>query len=129
MSADFWLEAKILGVIALFMVAFVVFLFVAPSLFPQSKWAYTAAYHTDETRVHISPKPGDCDFFYTPIGSKGCHYDRQLTIVRHGHAPNTLQPMMSLDDGRSWQVESGRVVGSPDPPRDIYVGWNKVNDW
>lgn len=39
---------------------------------------YAAQYHVREEHVHIEPKPRDCDFWYAPIGDKGCHYEQYV---------------------------------------------------
>jgi hypothetical protein len=75
-----------------------------PYVFPKSRWAYALAYDTDEEYVHIGPEPRDCDFFYAPIGDKGCHYEREVSVARAVTPP-----------------------GRPFSPLEVYVSWSRVS--
>lgn len=39
---------------------------------------YSAEYGVSTDKVHIDPKPTDCDFWHAPVGFKGCHYEREV---------------------------------------------------
>jgi hypothetical protein len=40
---------------------------------------YSARYGVDVDRVHVEAKPEDCDYYYAPVGNKGCHYEEVVT--------------------------------------------------
>ena len=97
----------------------------APSLFPESAWAYALRYETDSNRIHIAPKPGDCDFLHAPIGLKGCHYEKSVQVMRYSKDVQTGQPIVSYDDGKTWNLlPEGEKPGSV----QVYVDWLKVQD-
>jgi hypothetical protein len=47
---------------------------------PNSKQKYASQYNTFTNNVTIDKMPQNCDFFYAPIGKKGCTY-RANTIA------------------------------------------------
>ena len=97
----------------------------APSLFPESAWAYALRYETDSDRIHVAPKPGDCDFLHAPIGLKGCHYEKSVQVMRYSKDVQTGQPIVSYDDGKTWNLlPEGEKPGSV----QVYVDWLKVQD-
>jgi hypothetical protein len=71
---------------------------------------YSLRYGVSPDRVHIDPKPRDCDFMTAPLGSKGCHYDEVVSAF------------------------NAAVVDAPRSGRDtrkvdtVLVSWIKVND-
>lgn len=103
--------------------------YIAPSLFPESPWAYANKYETSDSHVFVSPRPGDCDFDYRPIGRKGCHYEKIVQVTRYSRDKATGKPIYTTDDGKTWQWDEDRTPGAPDPPPDVNVSWVKVNDW
>jgi hypothetical protein len=61
---------------------------------------YGMMYHVDRSHVEIQKTPADCEWGYSPLGDKGCHYTKQVATVRN---------------------DAGRVM-------DVYVTWDKVQD-
>jgi hypothetical protein len=47
---------------------------------PTVLW-YAAEYEVSPDKVHIVPKPTDCDFWHAPVGFKDCHYEKRVTQV------------------------------------------------
>jgi hypothetical protein len=104
-------------------VAFSVFVPLAPSVFSESPWAYALKYDTDSTHVHITPKPGDCDFLSAPIGFKDCHYEKSVEVTRHANG-STGPPIVSYDDGKTWHpLPADQLLSSS---VEVYVSWNRV---
>jgi hypothetical protein len=50
-----------------------------------AEW-YAVKYKVPVTRVHVEPKPKDCDWGYAPVGNKGCAYKAEAT-------PYTMQAL------------------------------------
>lgn len=82
----FWEEfdtrANSLGYLALFY--YIVFI-VLPWIPARNKtfnvYWYSVTKGTDSERVFFQAEPLDCDFLYAPIGNKGCHYDKVVTVI------------------------------------------------
>lgn len=109
-----------------------------------SKTRFVLMYGVDYDQVTIDKKPHDCDFFKAPLGSKECHYERNVQRVIVGtnrwngqavsnddgktweqHAKNELgNPIVSEDSGRTWTVEQNPGVVKP----SVNVFWSKVED-
>lgn len=70
------------------------------SFFSPESWyqfRYSQEYNTDSSKVHVEPKPHDCDFDKAPFGNKECHFDKIVTVDKDAN---------------------GKV--------SVYVGWQKV---
>jgi hypothetical protein len=42
---------------------------------------YSIKYALSADKIYLDPKPPDCDFWYLPVGNKGCHY-QSVVIAR-----------------------------------------------
>jgi hypothetical protein len=42
---------------------------------------YSIKYALSADKIYLDPKPPDCDFWYPPVGNKGCHY-QNVVIAR-----------------------------------------------
>jgi hypothetical protein len=63
-----------------------------------SKWAWARAYGADPNDVHIAePQPSDCDFLHAPLGSKGCHYERRVSLMLRDQRTGALMEPSPLD--------------------------------
>jgi hypothetical protein len=40
---------------------------------------YSMKYGVGLDKVHVQAKPENCDYYYAPVGYKGCHYERRVT--------------------------------------------------
>jgi hypothetical protein len=61
---------------------------------------FSLVYSVHFRDVQVDKKPADCDWGHAPLGDKGCHYEKQVQIIRN---------------------ERGIVT-------DVYVNWDKVPD-
>lgn len=43
------------------------------------QFRYSVEYRTDQDKVHVEPKPHDCDFDKAPLGDKECHFKKVVT--------------------------------------------------
>lgn len=102
---------------------------VAPSVFPESRWAYGLKYSTDSSRVTIDPKPGDSDFLYSPVGDKGCHYKKIVSVILYSRDRTTNKPIVSDDGGRTWRRDEEIPDGGPIPMAIVIVTWEKAQEW
>jgi hypothetical protein len=101
--------------------------------FPRSAWldeyGYAQKYHVTIDLVHASPKPKDCDWLQTPIGDKGCHYERRVSIkvVTHNLMGQDLDQDMTESEYQKAATEINRY-DPPVPPRvtSIQILWLKV---
>jgi hypothetical protein len=73
-----------------------------------SKLKYAFEYGVNLSDVHKDPKPHDCDWSKAPIGDKECHYEVEVlqTKVREGQDQKTGKPIISYDDGSTWNWDS-----------------------
>jgi hypothetical protein len=96
---------------------------VGPLVFPERPWAYALSYGTDGKRVFVAPRPQDCDFLFAPLGFKGCHYEKIVSVTRYRTDVPGGQPTVSSDDGKTWAaLPAGQ---NPGPP-EVYVTWNRI---
>jgi hypothetical protein len=90
-----------------------------------SKLRYAYQYDLTVGQVTIEKEPADCNFFHAPLGGKGCHYDRQATVIRartDGQDPN--KHYVSFDDGKTWIDD----YASPPTQPQVIVSWQRVED-
>lgn len=52
-----------------------------------TEWNYRFQHNEHTKIVPAGPQPEDCDFLTAPLGSKGCHYDKQPV---YDEASNTV---------------------------------------
>ena len=64
------------------MVLFIGFLVL--SFMWHSDTRYSLEYAASYDNVYQAPRPVDCDFLGSPIGDKGCHYDRVVNADTSG---------------------------------------------
>jgi hypothetical protein len=116
-----------------------------------SSLRYAFQYGVNLSDVNKDPKPHDCDWLKAPIGDKECHceVDVTKTKVSTGTDPTTGIPIISYDDGITWNwdaaASAGSNVNSLNPPSVIpsqpspgpyptkhrttlYVGWKKIEE-
>src|SRR5690349_16872344 len=87
-----------------------------------SKTRYAWWYGTE--KVTIEKKPTDCDFFRSPMGDKGCHYNRQINIVKVDNANAWSGQSISYDNGESWIHTAKNSYGMPIVSRDGGKTWS-----
>jgi hypothetical protein len=60
--------------------------FVSVAITACSYWlgpaVYSIKYAVSADKIHVDPKPADCNFWHAPVGKKGCHYQR-VVIARY----------------------------------------------
>lgn len=96
-----------------------------------SKWRYVAQYQVSPHKVTVAKEPHDCDFMYAPIGAKFCSYEQRTSTVRWGRTPGSGQPILSTDDGKTWESftpDSGVDVPSYSTLEQVNVDWDKKDD-
>jgi hypothetical protein len=93
-----------------------------------SKIRYSWSYGVSTDQVTIEKKPTDCDFLRAPLGSKDCHYDRQVSAieVKTDNSDPAKYPVnyVSFDDGKTWVVDDAVPPTRP----QVLVSWNKIED-
>lgn len=98
---------------------------VLPLVFPESRWAYGLKYGTDSGRVDVAPKPENCDWDYAPLGRKGCHYEKEVTVARYSRDAKTGRPIVTYDGGKTWYpLPEGEKPG----PIQVDVWWRYLKD-
>jgi hypothetical protein len=103
---------------------------------------YAAVYKVSTDQVHVNKKPIDCDYYYAPVGHKGCQYEAVVKAYDkagsqvggdgapiYSHDAKTEVPIISYDDGKTWR----RVDPEYDPDefakvQSVVVYWMKVED-
>lgn len=66
-----------------------------------SKVRYAMEYSVGYSQVTAEKEPYDCNFLHSPIGGKGCHYERQVNVIRIRSNQWGGQDV-SYDDGKTW---------------------------
>jgi hypothetical protein len=95
-----------------------------------AKWRYALAYDVDSEKVIIEKTPHDCAFLAAPLGTKYCHYDREVSTVRWATSMSG-NPIVSYDDGKSWTPftpDSSVTVPKSDTVEKVYVSWKKIDE-
>jgi len=82
---------------------------------------YAIEHSADLSQVTVERQPKDCDFLHAPLGLKDCHYEKEVTVVRHALDVETSRPIVSYDDGKTWNWEDG----GPGKGVSVYVSWLK----
>jgi hypothetical protein len=96
-----------------------------------SKWRYAMQYQVGPMKVVIAKEPHDCDFLFAPIGDKFCEYNRKVSTVRWGRTPDSNQPILSMDDGKTWYPftpEADVVVPRYSTLEGVSVDWEKKEE-
>jgi hypothetical protein len=52
---------------------------------------YSIKYAVSADKIHVDPKPTDCDFWHAPVGKKGCQYQR-VVIARNAKEVREIRP-------------------------------------
>jgi hypothetical protein len=99
--------------------------YVAVWIAPESTWAYDLRYGFDDdlkyASVSVDRKPHDCDFWSAPLGSKHCHYEKQVLTTRVRRDQSGVRSV-SYDEGKTW---APAAVGI-EPV--VFVTWERIED-
>jgi hypothetical protein len=106
------------------------------------KWTaklwYSYLYSVDTDRVHWNSKPSDCDWTYSPLGGKGCHYEKVVTglnaagqIIKGDGALRYRSDasgsfMISFDDGKTWNPLPPELSPPDVKVRNVEIQWTKL---
>jgi hypothetical protein len=85
---------------------------------------YAVRYNVPFESVTIAPKPHDCEFLTAPIGDKHCDYETDVAAVRTNTDIKTHKPIVSFDDGKTWNWDTGSFPATP----SVTVNWKRVNN-
>lgn len=98
--------------------------YAAEWIFPESGWATKWRYSLDtdlrDADYVMDKHPHDCEFMSAPIGSKHCHYDKEVATVRVRN--NQSRREVSHDDGKTWSP------AEPSVRTTVLVTWSKVQE-
>jgi hypothetical protein len=135
----------------LFVWAFAILAFAAMLAVPTAAFMYQYApkqwyelRYSDSVNVTVQDKPQDCDYDFSPLGKKGCHYEKLVTVVTT--EPNnwggkevfiggevilntskdihTGLTITSVDLGKTWDVNTNYAV----PQDHVDVDWVRRTD-
>jgi hypothetical protein len=92
-------------------------------MFPESEWATKWRYSLDSEfrdAVYVMDKHShDCEFLSAPIGSKHCHYEKEVTTIRVRDGKTGRETSY---DGKTWSpAESGARA-------TVLVSWRKIEE-
>lgn len=79
---------------------------------------YSVAHSTDWQRVNINKRPVSCDFFYSPVGNKGCRYKKETIIF--GDEQRTELARQATSDEERQEIAKR--------PNYVIVYWGKKED-
>ena len=111
-----------LGVLGCFIA---IYPLIIESAFPDN-WEikYSLLYGTPY--VHVDDKPTLCDYERSPVGKKGCHYEKTVFITLWEKSTDG-NPIISYDDGKTWNVftpPAGAVI----PSKHIEITWYRKDE-
>jgi len=66
-----------------------------------SKLRYAIQYGVDFDRITIEDAPHDCDWDRAPLGNKGCHYKKDVVVIKV-RTDSTGARLVSYDEGKTW---------------------------
>lgn len=95
-----------------------------------TKWRYALVDDVSQDKVFIEKEPRDCDFLTAPLGRKGCHYKKVVSITKWAMS-TAKAPIVSYDDGKSWYPltsYAGAQVPQNPTIESVNVSWEKIND-
>jgi hypothetical protein len=105
-------------------IAWSVFSFLQTSVW-ESKSRYAMYYGVPNEHVTLLKKPHDCDFLKAPIGSKECHFDKNVEVTQIGKDTKTGRPVVSHDSGKTWDWDDSTETRSVP---SVWVSYTKVED-
>src|SRR5256885_11358381 len=70
-----------------------------------SKLRYVVQYGSSMDKVTVEEKPEDCDWDYAPIGRKGCHYEKNVIVIKRRTDTRTGRRVISYNEGKSWDSD------------------------
>ena len=95
-----------------------------------AKWRYALTYSIASEKVNVEKQPHDCAFLASPLGTKYCHYDREVTTLQW--ATSTAgNPIASFDEGKTWEPftpDSSATVPKTATVENVYVSWKKIDE-
>jgi hypothetical protein len=95
-----------------------------------SKWRYATEYSIDSAKVVVGKEPHDCAFLAAPLGTKYCHYDREVSTLRWATSKEGY-PIVSYDEGKTWSTftpEASASVPKTATVEQVFVGWKKIEE-
>lgn len=90
-----------------------------------NKAKYASQYNTPTNNVTVDKKPQNCDFFYAPIGKKGCSYKKNVIVTKRAKDEKTGRKIISNDNGKTWDWDDD---DSEPQGVKVYVYWTKAED-
>lgn len=94
-------------------------------MFPESelatKWRYSLDTDLKDAVYVFDKHPHDCEFLSAPIGSKHCHYDKEVAFIRVRNSQSGGRAV-SYDDGKTWSPAEAGVRTT------VLVSWSKVHE-
>lgn len=79
---------------------------------------YSMYYSADWNNVNITKRPSDCDFFHAPLGSKGCHYNKEKDIFAAEERRKLMQQATTPEERQEIAAR----------PNTVIVYWQKRGD-
>ena len=99
--------------------------YAAEWMFPESelatKWRYSLDTDLEDAVYVFHKHPHDCEFLSAPIGSKHCHYDKEVTFIRVRNSQSGGRAV-SYDDCKTWSPAEAGVRTT------ALVSWSKVHE-
>jgi len=95
-----------------------ILIYIAPSWTYGYAWKFGVA----NSKVAIGMRPHNCEWQTAPLGVKNCHYEAQVSSVRTATATDGTTPLVSCDEGKTWQAN----VAHEEP--SVFVSWTKVDE-
>ena len=105
-------------------IAWLVYSFFQGSIW-ESKSRYAMYYDVPSDHVTVLKEPHDCDFLKAPIGSKECHFDKNVEVTKVGKDNKTGRPVVSHDNGKTWGWDD--LTDTRSVP-GVWVSYTKVED-
>jgi hypothetical protein len=105
-------------------IAWTVFSFLQTSVW-ESKFRYAMYYDVPSEHITLLKKPHDCEFLKAPIGSKECHFDKNVEVTKVGKDTKTGRPVVSHNSGKTWDWDDSTDIRSVP---SVWVSYTRVED-
>lgn len=94
-----------------------------------ARYSYALEYDTVPKDVFIKQQPHDCDFLTAPMGSKNCHYKKEVETVKWHPDPNRVY-FKSKVEGPNHSDAFASIPGEEvtDTHTKVYVSWIKEDN-
>jgi hypothetical protein len=79
---------------------------------------YSFADSAEFKNITVNKRPSDCDFFYAPLGNKGCQYKKRTNVFGDEQRRAFMQQATTTEEQQAYAKQ----------PNSVTVYWEKKED-